>query len=217
MQVTERDARASASPPAAPPIVSLAPSWAGGAVTEHVGLTSEQARLQADLVEALKVAVPEAGRLSQAQERADRAYCRVARVLVDLRHEFRSADGQLDLKGRSHEYRLAVRQAYMRAGAGGCGPIEKRLTAGVSYWVRKLLLERYGEATLYKLGIAKPTNIVDRTMNWKRWRLPEDPAERLPAVVGLLNELAADSEVTPTPELLHAMIRAVQLLRRRLA
>jgi hypothetical protein len=179
-------------------------------------LTGRQEELAAALVEALQVAVPETQLLSTAVASADRAYHRVAIVLVALREEFRTPEGLPDLNGRTHGYRTTVREAYRRAGAQVNGPIEKRLTAGVSYWVRKILLERYGERGLYELGVMKPGNVVREAADWRRWRLPEDPEERLLTVVGLLNELATDSSVIPTEDLLRSVIRAARLLAGRL-
>jgi hypothetical protein len=184
---------------------------------DSLTLTTSQAALQARLVEALRVAVPEAGAVTQAIARADHAYRQVAEVLVELRHEFRTSNGQPDLQGRSPGYRVAVRKAYVRAGALGRGPIEKRLTAGVAYWVRKLLIEQYGEDDLYRLGVLKlGDNVVREPISWRQCRLPEDPEARLLAVVGLLNELAADTRVVPTAELMRSALRAMRLLKQRL-
>lgn len=187
------------------------------AQSDSLSLTTSQAALQAKLVEALRVAVPEAGAVTRAIARADHAYRQVAEVLVALRHDFRTSSGQPDLQGRSPGYRAAVRKAYVRAGALGRGPIEKRLTAGVAYWVRKLLIEQYGEEALYRLGVLKlGDNVVREPISWRQCRLPQDPDERLLAVVGLLNELAADTRVVPTAELMRSALRALRLLKQRL-
>jgi hypothetical protein len=165
----------------------------------------------------LRIGVPETRTLTDAMSRADSAYRNIAVILVALRHEFRTAEGKPDLKGRSHEYRATVRDAYFQAGAKGAGPIEKRLTAGVSYWVRKLLIERYGEDGLRDLGIVSTTiNDIHGIGTTHHWQLPENVEQRLPAVVGLLNDLATDPRIVPTESLVRAAVRAVHILHRRL-
>jgi hypothetical protein len=178
-------------------------------------LTEKQAELQAELVGVIREAVPVQSSLDQMYERADRAYHRIAEILVELRHEFKGPNGEAhDLKGRSVGYRLAVREAYEHAGAHAGQPVPKRLTAGVAYWVKKILLERYGEATLFRLGVVRPLdNIAHQPAPSARCQLPDDPDRCLTAVVGLLNELATDPRVVPTREVVRSVLRAVRLLQ----
>ncbi|MGH8934164.1 MAG: hypothetical protein ACRDZO_26870 [Egibacteraceae bacterium] len=145
----------------------------------------------------------------------------IAELLVDLRHEFPGPNGEPhDLQGRSSPYRIAVREAYSEAGTDLDGPIPKRLTAGVSYWVRKILIERYGEKALYKNGIIRPTIIQGKRCSDPSERmiegLPKDPADRLALLVGMLNSLAVDPRCAPSEEAVRSAFRAVLLLRNRL-
>ena len=95
----------------------------------------------------------------------------------------------------------------------------KRLTAGAAYWVRKILLERYGEKILYEQGIIRRLRIevhrhddADTTIQG----LPHDPAIRLHIVIGVLNTLATDPYLIPSEDAVRAALRAVCLLQKKL-
>jgi hypothetical protein len=138
-------------------------AWARGDVMKQntspsstIELTCRQRDLQANLAIAIRRAIPAEIDLDKAQQRAQDCYRVIAELLVDLRHEFPGPDGEpYDLQGRSSAYRTAVREAYAQAGADVDRPIPKRLTAGAAYWVRKILIERYGEKALYESGIIR--------------------------------------------------------------
>jgi hypothetical protein len=181
-------------------------------------LNGRQRRLQTRLIAALLEAIPVEAELDRAQGRARSCYRSIAVLLVELRHECRGPGGEPhDLRGRSFHYRLAVRAAYARAGAHAGAPVPKRLTAGVAYWVRKLLIERYGQRRLYEVGVLRgplpaPYEPWTRPVD----QLPEDPAECLKVVVGILNSLAVDPALVPTEEAVRSATRAVLLLRQKL-
>src|SRR5437879_1584773 len=170
----------------------------------------------ARLAEAIRSALPAAACVRQFLETAERAYRNVAEVLVELRHEIRCPDGAPDLQGRSHTYRAIVRQAYEQAGALSQGPIDKRLTAGVAYWVRKLLLDRYGEAMLREIGILpKPRSLPSSQGTQVDRFAGADPLERLTTLIGVLNTLAADPDFVPPQSLIRSASRALNLLTKK--
>jgi hypothetical protein len=172
-----------------------------------------QERLRAQLVRALTSAVTAGKESDAALKSAQCAYREVACVLVALRHEFTTSDGVTpDLKGRSAAYRSIVRGAYEQVGAAGNGPIEKRLTAGTAYWVRKLLIDKYGERTLREIGALQPRR---RVVRCALERL-SDPCESFAAAADILNVLAANISFSPSEQTLRSITRAVVLLRRRL-
>lgn len=183
--------------------------------------TSKQRDLQAKLTKAIHDAIPIEGELDKIEQRVQVYYRTIAELLVDLRHEFPGPNGEPhDLKGRSSSYRIAVREAYGTAGADLHSPIPKRLTVGVAYWVRKILLERYGEEALYENGgicrtIVKGDRCPDPN-DRKVEGLPKDPANRLEMLIGMLNSLAVDPRLDPSEAAVRAAFRAVMLLRNRL-
>ena len=187
-----------------------------------VQLTNEQRDLQSRLAKAIRDAIPAEIDLDNAERRTQSCYRGIAELLVDLRHELQGPDGEPhDLQGRSHPYRTAVREAYCQAGAEIGSPIPKRLTAGVAYWVRKILIDRYGEKVLYEKGIIRGTAIkVERgpEVGCRRIdELPKDPAIRLTEVISMLNALAVDPRLTPSEEAVLSALRAVRLLQKKLA
>lgn len=186
--------------------------------TRSVALTPEQEALRDRLVATVRVALRSEEEVQRSLERADSRYRAVAQVLVDLRHSFPGPDGELcDLRGRSAGYRLAVRSAYEAVGGFVGGPVPKRLTVGVSYWVRKMLIDQYGEEQLTRLGVLRGHLRVAHTGgSWVLESLPEHPTQCLHAIVGVLNALVIDPKVEPTEELVRAAQRAVVLLQRRL-
>jgi hypothetical protein len=183
-----------------------------------IELTCRQRDLQANLAIAIRRAIPAEIDLDKAQQRAQDCYRVIAELLVDLRHEFPGPDGEpYDLQGRSSAYRTAVREAYAQAGADVDRPIPKRLTAGAAYWVRKILIERYGEKALYESGIIRhPPIEVLRHADAMSEGLPRDPSVRLNTVVGILNALAIDPRLIPSEEAVRSALRAVFLLQRKL-
>ena len=192
---------------------------------EDISLSKRKKELQQDLSRAIKAALPASATVNRILEGPDSPYRPVAEILVALRHEFRGRDGQgPDLKGRSAGYRVLVKKAYVRAGADPTSPVSKRLTAGTSYWVRKILLEKYGSSKLNELGVISNGSIgaaaPGRAVTMRRGgpRLTgHNKLRDLQETVGTLNGLASDPEVIPTEELVLAALRAVNLLRRKLA
>lgn len=175
-----------------------------------------QAELRERLVHTIRQALPLVYRAERATEGAERAYRSVAHVLVELRHQFVTSDGCTpDLRGRSRGYRAIVRFAYVEAGAASDGPVEKRLSAGVSYWVRKILIDRYGEDRLRELGVL-PHSAPDALHKLLADGRVEDPGECMATVAGLLNVLASDSSFTPTEELVRSAARALALMQARI-
>jgi hypothetical protein len=173
-------------------------------------------RLTTRLEEAIRMSLPISVDLETAIEKAKTSYKDIAQIVVELRHQFIGPHGhENDLRGQTAAYREAVHSAYERAGAGAGGPITKRLTAGVAYWVRKILLEKYGTERLAKLGILK---VHDRREVPLAARfLNTIPLEnQLTEVVALLNHVASDHTQIPTREQVEAAARAVELLRARL-
>lgn len=184
-------------------------------------LTNQQRDLQSKLAKAIREAIPVELDLDKAQQRAQGCYRIIAELLVDLRHEFPGPKGEpYDLQGRSSSYRAVVREAYGEAGAELDKPLPKRLTAGVAYWVRKILIERYGEKTLYENGTIRGTIIkADRCFDASCSMiegLPKDPAVRLDLLVGMLNTLAVDPRLSPSQEAVRSALRAVLLLQKKL-
>jgi hypothetical protein len=174
--------------------------------------TARQLMLQRDLVHALANALVAGRESDEVLQSAAHAYRNVALVLVELRHEFTTSDRRTpDLKGRSAGYRRTVRCAYEQVGATGGGPIEKRLTAGTAYWVRKLLLERYGERRLRELGALPRRRVVRRALD----RLAYDPHASFTTAADILNTLAANFSFNPSDQTLRSVARAVVLLQRR--
>lgn len=195
-------------------------------------LSKRQEALRKELCNAISVALPEIRRIDDALRSAGSPYRHVALVLVALRHEFPSPDGQpYDLRGRSSNYRAVVRSAYAQAGADPCAPLSKRLTAATAYWVRKLLLEKYGLDQLRAMGIVQRGNdrrndLKSRTIHTNRSAnithtlakgLVKAKLRDLEKAVGTLNSLASDPQLVPTEELVRAAIRAVSLLSRKIA
>lgn len=184
-------------------------------------LTKRQLDLQSRLTAAISEALPVEADLEKVERSARNCYQTIAKLLVDLRHEFPGPTGEPhDLQGRSAAYRQAVREAYGTAGADLNSPIPKRLTVGVAYWIRKILIERYGEKTLYENGTIRRTVVTgdrcsdsrDLTTNG----LPKDPADRLDILIGMLNSLAVDLRLAPSEEAVRSAFRAVLLLRNKL-
>jgi hypothetical protein len=176
--------------------------------------TSRQQSLHTDLIHALTDALCVGRESDAALQSAEHAYCNVAQVLVELRHEFTTSDGGTpDLKGRSAGYRRIVRSAYERVGASGGEPIEKRLTAGTAYWVRKILLDRYGERRLRELGALPRRRVVRRALE----RLSHDPDESFSTAADILNTLAGNFSFRPSEQKLRSVTRAVVLLQRRMS
>jgi hypothetical protein len=182
-------------------------------------ITQREAELQVELVAAIQGALPLTGQADAAVRSAEGSYRVIAVVLVALRHQFHASDGTtVDLRGRSRGYREIVGHAYSQAGAHGHGPIEKRLTAGVAYWVRKLLVERYGEEKLKDLGVLPAGSFA--SVSPGGFRPPhdvEDPTGCLITVVDLLNQLATDPTFMPSEDVLRSAARAIMLLQRKLA
>jgi len=174
-------------------------------------------QLQENLVRAVACALSLAEETEASYQAAHQAYRKVAEVLVELRHDFTTSDGRTpDLRGRSAGYRNLVRLAYTQAGATGGGPIEKRLTAGVSYWVRKILLERYSAAKLHAMGVISQR--PDRSGTSRLRELQRgDPGECLATAVELLNMLASDPSFVPGEHILRSAARAVVLLQHKVS
>jgi hypothetical protein len=176
--------------------------------------SQRQLELQVDLIDALARAVVAGRECDVTQQSAQSAYCEVAKVLVALRHEFRTGDGVTpDLKGRSAGYRRIVRLAYEQVGATDGGPIEKRLTASTSYWVRKLLVDRYGEDRLREIGVMPRRRRVTR----RPVERLSDPQESLATAADILNMLVADLSFRPSRQTLCSVARAVTLLQQKRA
>jgi len=175
--------------------------------------------LESELVQAIRAALPLTSLAEEALRSSEQAYRTVAVILVALRHQFRSAGGtKPDLRGRSAGYREVVRKAYLQAGAEGCGPIEKRLTAGVSYWVRKVLVEQYGEERLRDMGVLPAGSFASVAPgDFRRPLELDDPATSLSRMVDLLNRLATDPAFTPPADIVRSAARAVLLLKGKLA
>ena len=191
------------------------------AVDDEHDAHADHQRLKHRLTRALHQALEAEERCEQAHQQASHRYRSVAEVLIELRHAFPGVDGETcDLRGRSPSYRRAVREAYGAIGAEATKPIPKRLTVGVSYWVRKLLIERYGERRLAEefgvvAGRSRPAPRAGSLHAIES--LPDDRTQCLSQVVGLLNTLVADPALEPTEELVRAAQRAVALLLDRLA
>jgi hypothetical protein len=187
-----------------------------------IQLTDKQRDLQSRLAKTIREAIPVETDLDKVQQRAQGCYRMIAELLVDLRHEFPGPNGEShDLQGRSSSYRAAVREAYAKAGAEIDRPIPKRLTAGVAYWVKKILVVRYGEKALYENGtirrmIVKTGRCSDASANMIDG-LPQEPAVRLDILVGMLNTLAVDPRLNPSQEAVRSALRAVLLLQKKLS
>lgn len=185
-----------------------------------IELSYKQQDIQASLIKAIRNAIPVEVDLDNAQQRAQGCYQRIGELLVDLRHEFPGPDGEpYDLQGRSSAYRIAVREAYVKAGADAGRPISKRLTAGAAYWVRKILIERYGEKMLYEQGIIRRLRIEVHRYDGTDANiqgLPHDPAIRLHIVIAVLNALATDPHLVPSEDAVRSALRAVSLLQKKL-
>ncbi|MGH7472945.1 MAG: hypothetical protein ACREJW_03300 [Candidatus Methylomirabilales bacterium] len=171
---------------------------------------------------AIHEALPVEVNLDEAKRRAQSCYQRIAQLLIELRHEFPGPNGEPhDLQGRSSSYRFAVREAYEAAASVELGvPIPKRLTAGVAYWVRKILIARYGEKALYENGAFRRTIVKGDRCSGSSDRmiegLPQDPADRLDVLIGMLNLLAVDPRLDPSEEAVRSAFRVVLLLRDKL-
>jgi hypothetical protein len=180
------------------------------------GACELQERLLKDLVQALSEALPAARHAHEACIKAERGYRRVAAVLVELRHSFKSSDGASpDLQGRSAAYRRAVRWAYAAAGADVRNAVEKRFTAGVAYWVRKLLIERYGEDALREMGVLRPLSMVVASAD-PFVESGRHAANCLSIAVELLNRVASAPGFVPDTDSLRSAARAIRLLQQRL-
>ena len=181
-------------------------------------LSDVQIDLRSRLVAAIKESLPLARTVEDAERCARQSYRRVAEILVALRHEFTGRDGRSpDLCGRSLGYRKVVRFAYREVGAAAGTPVQKRLTAGVAYWVRKLLLEQYGEAALRTMGVLQTSGSA--TIGYVKATSIEihgDRAYCLARLVSLLNELAVDPTFTPAEDAVRSAVRAVRILQARL-
>jgi hypothetical protein len=172
-----------------------------------------QLELQTQLIQVLGDAFAVAKASEQALQTAQNSYLAVARILVALRHQFTTSDGETpDLQGRSAGYRRLVRAAYERVGASANEPIAKKLTAGTAYWVRRLLIEQYGERALYQMGALPRRRVVRRALE----RISNDPEESFTAVAGILNMLATNLAFSPNEQTMRSVTRAVALLQRRL-
>lgn len=189
-----------------------------GAAAKDRPMTSAQERqatLQDHLVTAIIDTVPLQVHADSSCDRLRSSYQWIAEILVDLRHEFPGTNGtRHDLVGRSAGYRTAVGQAYLQAGAQLSETIPKRLTVGVSYWVRKLLLERYGPEKLCELGVLPEANEEKKTRLTNGLELPDDPVARLQFVAGVLNDLVTMVEVVLPDEAIQSGLRALRLLER---
>lgn len=181
-------------------------------------LTEIQLGLRIRLIEAIREALPLARRVEDSESRARQSYRRVAEVLVALRHQFTARDGKSpDLCGRSLGYRKIVRFAYREVGAGEEAPVQKRLTAGVAYWVRKLMLERYGETALRAMGVLHTSGSA--SMGSIRASLVEMQGDRLycfARIVSMLNELAVDPTFVPPADAVRSVARATCILQAKL-
>lgn len=184
-----------------------------------LSLSKRQGKLQSDLSRAIRAALPWVEKFDDAVNRAQSRYRLVAEALVALRHEFPSPDGQgHDLRGRSGAYRNVVRNAYIQAGADPNHPVSKRLTAGAAYWVRKLLLEKYGERKLTEMGVIDSSRQGPSRQGFVRATADGPGGLRdLEEAVASLNMLATDPEIVPTEDLVRAAIRAVDLLQQKLS
>jgi hypothetical protein len=176
--------------------------------------TSETEVLVDRLAAALRDAIPVTEQLDAATSTVKTSYRDVAQIVVELRHQFPGPNGESrDLRGRSSEYRLAVRAAYEGAGVDPHTRIARRITVGVAYWVRNILLDRYSREELIKLGV------IDRSAR-QGWKMSDSatasPDDVMSIAVGMLNELAADSRYAPRGDAMIALTRAVLLLKQRL-
>jgi hypothetical protein len=183
------------------------------AATPNVSPNQQLQQLENQLVRTLSEALTAARVCERAAQSAQSSYLAVARVLVALRHQFTTSDGRTpDLQGRSAAYRRTVRKAYEQVGGIGEGPIAKRLTAGTAYWVRRLLVEQYGERALYEMGALPRRRVVRPALE----RLSSDPDESLTEAANILNMLAANLSFQPSEQTMRSVARAVILLQRRL-
>ncbi len=180
--------------------------------------TETQSALQAELVRTIRSALPVTRRADIALQSADCSHKGIAEVLVVLRHEFTGPDGTSpDLRGRSRAYRQIVREAYALAGAPDEGPIQKRLTSGVAYWVRKLLIGQYGENKLRLMGVLPEGSFASVSSgSYLDARLYDDPSECLSTVVSVLNRLATDPDFVPPEDVIRSAARAIALLQHKL-
>lgn len=184
-----------------------------------ISLSARQQELQTQLSDAIGAALPWVRQVGDTIRAAQSPYRGVAKVLVVLRHEFRGANGQAyDLRGRSAPYRAVVRKAYVLAGSDPDSSISKKLTAGTAYWVRKILLTKYGEAELRRMGVISPGKSFSPASGERiaqRW-IGHNGLKDLDEVVGALNVLASDPEMVPSEELVRAASRAVRILEQKL-
>jgi hypothetical protein len=162
----------------------------------------------------LKATIPITNELDDATSKVRSAYRDVAEVVIELRHRFPGPNGEAcDLRGRSKEYRVAVREAYNSAGIDPTTRIARRVTVGVAYWVRNLLLERYTRDELVRLGV------IERSAR-QSWRLAcgatQSPDDVMSIAVGILNELATDSSYLPPSQVMSSLLRALSILKIRL-
>ncbi len=175
---------------------------------------AETAELVDQLAIALRDAVPLTKQLEDATSTVRTTYRDVAEIVVALRHQFAGPAGEThDLRGRSRDYRIAVRAAYESAGVDPNTRVARRITVGVAYWVRNLLLEQYSEEELLKMGV------IARSARHS-WRMSDTvttgPDDVMSIALGMLNELAADTHFVPCPEAFTSLMRAAALLKHRI-
>lgn len=190
--------------------------WVGQELPLARIVTPGQRELRDRLVETIRAALPFVYQAERATADAERAYKLIAQILVDLRHQFVTSDGHSpDLRGRSRGYRSIVRYAYAEAGTATDGPVEKRLSAGVAYWVRKILIDQYGERRLRELGILphSATSVLQKLLVERRI---DNPRECMATVAGVLNMLASDTSFTPTEEVVRSAARAIAVMQARI-
>lgn len=171
--------------------------------------------LQSDLSHAIRAALPRVIGESGPSRNTASPYESIAAILVELRHACKGPNGGADLCGRSAAYRALVRRAYVSAGANPESSLSKRFTAGTAYWVRKILLDRYGEQKLRELGVMTHREIASADSRLPRELHPsnESKLSSLEAAVSVLNHCASDPDLHPPDELVSAAVRAVNLLR----
>jgi len=113
-------------------------------------------------------------------------------------------------------YRRTVRLCYAKAGIETEGPLTKRVTAGVAYWVRQLLIEEFGETKLRELGVLRQDSFASVTpRSFFEVRQYDDPDECFATVVRLLNSLAVDPSFMPSEDALRSAVRAISLIQSR--
>lgn len=180
-------------------------------------LSTDLRELQNDLSHAIRAALPRVIGESGTSRSDCSPYESIAAILVELRHACKGPNGRADLCGRSAAYRALVRGAYVSAGANPESSLSKRLTAGTAYWVRKILLDRYGEHKLRELGVISHRETPSGDTRLPRELHPsnESKLRSLEAAVSVLNRCASDPDLNAPDELVSAAVRAVNLLREK--